>query len=71
MASNFYITSYNFGDTLYLRLSGDFDEASANELMSKLMNHKTDSLDLFVDTNELMTVQPFDRNIFQKNLDNI
>ena len=57
--------------TTYLRLSDDFNEASTNELISKLMDHKADSLDIFVDTNELMTVQPFERNIFQKNLDNI
>ena len=69
MASNFHINFYNFGDILFLRLSGDFNEVSANELINKLMEHRADSLDIFVDTNELTTIHPFSRNTFQKNLD--
>lgn len=69
MASNFHINSYNFGHTLFLRLSGDFNEESANELIARIMGHKDYFLDIFVDTNELMTIHPFDRNIFRKNLD--
>lgn len=69
MASNFLINIYNFGDTIFIRLSGDFNEVSANELIAKLMEQRDDFLDIFVDTNELKTVHPFDRNIFQKNLD--
>ena len=69
MASNFHINFYNFGDILFLRLSGDFNEESANELIAKLMEQRSDSLDLFVDTNELSTIHPFNRDTFQKNLD--
>lgn len=71
MASNFRINFYNFGDTLFLRLSGDFNETSANELINKLTEHRVGFSDIFVDTNELKTIYPFDRNIFQKNLDHI
>lgn len=68
MASNFHINSYNFGDTLYFRLSGNFSEDSAHELIDTLKKHDTGSVDIFIDTNELSTIHPFGRNIFQKNL---
>jgi len=59
MTPNFLINFYNFGDTLFLRLSGDFSEESANELIVKIMEQRNGSLDLFVDTNELSTIHPF------------
>ena len=71
MSLNFQINSYNFEGILFLRLSGDFNEASANKLVAKLMEHEADSLVIFVDTNELMEIHPFSRNTFQKNLDAI
>jgi len=69
MSLNFQINSYNFEDILFLRLSGIFDEDSAHKLINKLIEHRGSSLDIFVDTNELMEIHPFNRNIFQKNLD--
>ena len=71
MASNSHIISYKFEDTLYLRLTGDFDEDSAHELINTLKKSGNDSRDIFIDTNNLKTIQPFGRDVFQKNLNSI
>ena len=71
MASNFNIISYKSRDNLYLRLSGDFDGASAHELINALIEHGTGFWDIFIDTNSLKTVHPFGKDVFQKNLSSI
>ena len=71
MASNFHIISYKNRDSLYLRLSGDFDGGSAHELINTLTKHGTGSWDIFIDTNNLKTIHPFGRDVFQKNLSSI
>ena len=68
MASNFHIISYKNRDSLYLRLSGDFDGGSAHELINTLTKHGTGSWDIFIDTNNLKTIHPFGRDVFQKKL---
>ena len=71
MASNFHIISYKNRDSLYLRLSGDFDGGSAHELINTLTKHGTGSWDIFIDTNNLKTIHPFGKDVFQKNLRSI
>ena len=71
MAFNSHIISYIFEDTLYLRLIGDFDEASAHELINTLTKNGNGSRDIFIDTNDLKTIHPFGRDVFQKNLSSI
>ncbi len=71
MASIFHIISYKNRDSLYLRLSGDFDGGSAHELINTLTKHGTGSWDIFIDTNNLKTIHPFGRDVFQKNLSSI
>ena len=71
MASNFHIISYKNRDSLYLRLSGDFDGGSAHELINTLTKHGTGSWDIFIDTNNLKTIHPFGRDVFQKNFSSI
>lgn len=71
MASNFQIKSYNFYKTLYLRLTGDFDEDSAQELTNTLIENSTVYSDIYLETNELKSIYSFDRDNLQKNLDNI
>ena len=71
MASNSHIISYKFEDTLYLRLIGDFDEGSAQELINTLKKNGNGFWDIFIDTNELKTIHPFGRDVFQKNLNSI
>ena len=71
MASNFHIISYKNRDSLYLRLSGDFDGGSALELINTLTKHGTGSRDIFIDTNNLKTIHTFGRDVFQRNLSSI
>ena len=71
MASNFHITSYKFEDSLYLRLNGDFDESSADELINTITKNGTGSMDIFIDTNNLKTILPFNRDVFKKNFNRI
>lgn len=71
MASNFRIISYNFGDTLYLRLSGNFNKCSAHKLANTLKENDVGLLNIFIDTNGLKAINSFNRDIFQKNLNDI
>ena len=71
MASNFQIKPYDFDNILFLRLTGDFDDDSAQELTNLLIENSTVFSDIYLETNELKTVFSFDRNIFQKNLDRV
>jgi anti-anti-sigma regulatory factor len=71
MASNFQIFSFKTNDSLYLRLSGDFDGGSAHELINTLMEHGNGFWDVYIDTNNLKTIHPFGRDVFQKNLSSI
>ena len=53
-------------DSLYLKLAGDFDGSSAHELFNTLIEHGAGYYQIFIDTNELKTIHPFDIEIFQK-----
>ena len=68
MASNFQIYSYKSRDSLYLKLSGDFDGSSAHELSNMLKLYDTGFWKIFIDTNDLKTIDPFGRDVFQKKL---
>jgi hypothetical protein len=70
MASNFLIISYKNRDSLHLRLSGDFDVNSAQELTNTLLMHGAGYWDIFIDTNNLETIHPFGRVTFKMNLSN-
>ena len=51
-----------------MRLIGDFDENSARELINTLKEHYAGFSDIFIDTNELNTVNTFEKEIFEKNI---
>jgi len=68
MAANFQIFSYKTRDRLHLKLNGDFDGNSAYELINALREHGADFFQIFIDTNNLKTIYPFGRAVFQKNL---
>ena len=70
MASNFQIYSFKTGDSLHLKLAGDFDGSSAYELINTLTEHGKGSYEIFIDTDELKTIHPFGKDVFQKNLGN-
>jgi len=67
MASNFQIfTSKNKG-TLNIKLNGDFDGSSAHELLNVLKEHGSNFHHIHIDTDDLKTIFPFGRNVFEKN----
>jgi hypothetical protein len=68
MASNFYIFSFKTRDSLHLKLEGDFDGNSAYELLETLKKYGSGSYQIFIDTNDLKTIYPFGREVFQKKL---
>ena len=68
MASNFQIYSFKTRDSLHLKLTGDFDGSSAYELINTLTENGKGLYEIYIDTNELTTIHPFGRDVFQKNL---
>jgi hypothetical protein len=70
MASNFHIISNKNRGNLHLRLSGDFDVNSAQELTNTLIMHGAGYWDIFIDTNKLETIHPLGRVTFKMNLSN-
>jgi len=49
-------------------LEGDFDGSSALELINTLEEYSAGFHQIFIDTNDLKTIHPFGRDVFQKNL---
>lgn len=68
MASNFQIFIFKTKDSLYLKLGGDFDGSSAHELGNTLIANSTGLWDIFIDTNNLKTINLFGIDVLQKNL---
>ncbi len=68
MASNFQIVSFKANDNLHLKLYGDFDVSSAQELANALLTQGARYWDIFIDTNNLETIHPFARITLQMNI---
>ena len=68
MASNFHMFSFKTRDSLHLKLEGDFDGNSAYELLEALKKYGSGFYQIFIDTNDLKTIYPFGREVFQKKL---
>ena len=68
MASNFHIYSFKTRDSLHLKLAGDFDGNSAYELINTLTEYGKCFYEIFIDINDLKSIHPFGRDVFQKNL---
>ena len=68
MASNFHIYSFSTQNSLHLKLEGDFDGNSAYDLINKLTKHNKNFYEIFIDTNDLNSIHPFGREVFQKKL---
>ena len=68
MASNFQIFSYKTRDRLHLKLTGDFDGSSAYELLESIKKYDSFFYQIFIDTNDLKTIYPFGRQVFQRKL---
>jgi hypothetical protein len=68
MAANFKILFHKTRESLHLKLDGDFDGSSAHELINAIREQGTGFFQIFIDTNDLRTVHPFGKEVFQKNL---
>ena len=65
---NFKILLFETSDSLHLKLKGDFDGSSALELINTLEEYGVGFRQILIDTNDLKTIYPFGRNMFQKKL---
>jgi len=70
MISNFQIISSKANGNLHLKLYGDFDVNSAQELTNTLIMQSAGYRDIFIDTNDLKIIHPFGRIALQMNLSN-
>ena len=68
MASNFRIAASRKQETMELRLAGDFDGTSADELLHLLGRETKGVSRVLVDTRNVRRVHDFGRSTFQKNL---
>lgn len=68
MASNFKILMNQSGESLNLKLSGDFDGTSAFELLHVLKEKGHGVQRVIIDTNSLSKVHPFGQGILEKRL---
>ena len=66
MASNFKLFSHKTGDSLHLKLFGDFDGSSAHELIDTLKIYSSGFYLVFVDTDDLEVIHSFGKDVFQK-----
>lgn len=66
MALNFRIERQRKSGYLYLRLTGDFDGASALELIRELERKSTASKKIFIDTRGLSSILNFGQDVFVK-----
>jgi hypothetical protein len=65
MASNFKISRHGNGDSLHLRLEGDFDGMSAHELLKAINGRAGKARRVFVHTDRLRSVLPFGGSTFR------
>jgi anti-anti-sigma regulatory factor len=68
MASNFQIYSFKTKNSLHLKLTGDFDGSSAYDLIHTLTKQGKGVYEIFIDINDLNSIHPFGREVFQKKL---
>ena len=66
MASNFKLFLHETGDSLHLKLYGDFDGSSAHELINTLKKYGSRFYQIFIDTDDLEVIHSFGKDVFQK-----
>lgn len=66
MALNFKINRQKKRGSLYLRLTGDFDGASAMELVRALERNAVNEDKIYIDTCGLSSMQDFGQDVFIK-----
>lgn len=68
MATNFKVFMHETGESLHLKICGDFDGNSAHELINAIKENAAKSNQIFIDTEDLKNIYPFGRDVFQYNL---
>jgi hypothetical protein len=68
MASNFEVSVQRDGGTRYVRMSGDFDEASARRLIESLEKDCRDAAVVFIQAGGLDHLHPSGCEAFRNNL---
>jgi len=66
MAINFRIVRHQNSDNLHLKLLGDFDGTSADELINTLLSCKRDHGKVFIHTSGLKSMHPFGAELFSR-----
>ena len=66
MTKTFKISLHRNGDNIHLRLIGEFNEASAQELMDAVRRYGYGASTAFIHTNCLDQVHRFDKRIFKR-----
>ena len=66
MAQNFKIFLHKNESNVHIKLKGDFDGSSAQELCNVLEKHLNDENKVFINTSGLSEIHPFGLNIFNK-----
>jgi hypothetical protein len=67
MANNFRIFQRRKGDSLHLKLSGDFDGSSALELLNLLKKGRNACFKVVINTSELNQVHHFGQDVIKSN----
>jgi hypothetical protein len=67
MANNFRIFQCRKGDSLHLKLSGDFDGSSALELLNVLKKGHNACFNVVINTSELNQVHHFGQDVIKRN----
>ena len=65
MASDFKILIHKNSESLHLKLMGDFDSTSAHELFDTIKDNGSKMNKIFIHTNGLRSICPFDKTSFQ------
>ena len=68
MANNFKFLSNRSSNKIHLKLYGDFDGSAAYELLNALINCKDECNLIFIDTNNINSIDPFGKEVFRRNL---
>ena len=68
MASNFRVVVWREGESVHLKLVGDFDGSSACELLETVKDHSLGAHRILICTNSVKAVYPFGVRVFEKKL---
>lgn len=68
MARNFSISVHRNGESVHLKLIGDFDGSTAYDLLHALNKYGHGASRIFVHTSSLRSIHPFGLSVFHDNL---